>query len=345
MNSCLVLRPPAPPDVEMAEAEGEAAEPLAPQPQPTAPTTAPPAVAVHEPTAAAAVAPPAGDEEMAAPSPPSRPPAAQDEDKDQEMAPAPPRDEEHPPPPLAPPGPPPLLELSLEVPEAPEAPPAAEQAEQEAAGPGEEGAEGGMGEAAAATGRPRRKAAQKRSAAAGVHEDKAKGKPTGNGKAKCGGGKARAASKHSSYEEMIKEAIGTLKDRSGSSLFAIKKFIQANYSLDFEDGRTKGHLSRSLKKMAEAKKLIKLRTYTHIHRIHRGRIKAPLSAKKSKAAPAHIHTRHGQQAGRQPHAHQQGHRHRHNTATATCTGRCCSSCHSGHVSTIRTATAAALAIL
>ena len=81
----------------------------------------------------------------------------------------------------------------------------------------------------------------------------------GKGKAKAGGGKARAAPKHPSFEDMIKEAIGTLKDRSGSSLFAIKKFIQANYSLDVEDARTKHHISRALKKMSEAKKLITVR--------------------------------------------------------------------------------------
>ncbi|CEL93949.1 unnamed protein product [Vitrella brassicaformis CCMP3155] len=75
-----------------------------------------------------------------------------------------------------------------------------------------------------------------------------KAKAKGKGEAKSGGGKAGAAPKHPSFEEMIKEAIGTLKDQSGSSLFAIKKFIQAKYSLDVEDARTKHHLSRSLYK-------------------------------------------------------------------------------------------------
>ncbi|CEM36445.1 unnamed protein product [Vitrella brassicaformis CCMP3155] len=86
-----------------------------------------------------------------------------------------------------------------------------------------------------------------------------KAKAKGKGEAKSGGGKARAAPKHPSFEEMIKEAIGTLKDQSGSSLFAIKKFIQAKYSLDVEDARTKHHLSRSLYKMTEAKKLIMIK--------------------------------------------------------------------------------------
>ena len=46
------------------------------------------------------------------------------------------------------------------------------------------------------------------------------------------------------YADMIKEAITTLKERGGSSLPAIKKYLIANHGCDFTKGADKSHLVR-----------------------------------------------------------------------------------------------------
>ncbi|KAK3677137.1 hypothetical protein LTR78_002675 [Recurvomyces mirabilis] len=74
-------------------------------------------------------------------------------------------------------------------------------------------------------------------------------KKTSTGGAK----KAAAASAHASYEDMIKEAIINLKDRSGSSRQALKKYVQANNNLGgVTDASFTSHFNRALQKGSES---------------------------------------------------------------------------------------------
>merc|ERR1711934_712259 len=68
--------------------------------------------------------------------------------------------------------------------------------------------------------------------------------------------KKAAASGHPTYEVMIKEAIVALKDRTGSSTIAIKKYMEANYKLSETFGTD---LSKALKRFVESGKLIKVK--------------------------------------------------------------------------------------
>ncbi|KAF2862157.1 hypothetical protein K470DRAFT_256139 [Piedraia hortae CBS 480.64] len=63
---------------------------------------------------------------------------------------------------------------------------------------------------------------------------------------------AKKAPDHPTYSEMIKEAIINLKDRSGSSRQAIKKYILANHRLDnVSDTQFSNLFNRALQKGAE----------------------------------------------------------------------------------------------
>ncbi|KAJ9588605.1 hypothetical protein L9F63_028092 [Diploptera punctata] len=53
-------------------------------------------------------------------------------------------------------------------------------------------------------------------------------------KAKSSGKKPRAKPAHPRTSEMVSSAIKSLKERGGSSLQAIKKYIAANYKVDPE---------------------------------------------------------------------------------------------------------------
>ena len=68
--------------------------------------------------------------------------------------------------------------------------------------------------------------------------------------------KKAAASAHPSYEVMIKEAIVALKDRTGSSTIAIKKYMEAHYKLSDNFGT---NLSKALKRCVENGKLVKVK--------------------------------------------------------------------------------------
>merc|ERR1711933_452909 len=61
---------------------------------------------------------------------------------------------------------------------------------------------------------------------------------------------------HPPYEKMIKSAIVALKDRTGSSLPAITKYMKANYSLNDNFPKT---LSVILKKFVASGKLVKVK--------------------------------------------------------------------------------------
>jgi len=69
-------------------------------------------------------------------------------------------------------------------------------------------------------------------------------KKTGTAAPKKAAGTAPA---HATYQDMIKDAIRNLKDRSGSSRQAIKKYIQANNNLgNTTDAAFSTHINRAL---------------------------------------------------------------------------------------------------
>merc|ERR1711881_184291 len=60
--------------------------------------------------------------------------------------------------------------------------------------------------------------------------------------------KSAAAPQHGSYQDMIKVAIMTLKERNGSSRQAIKKYIKANNNLgNTTDNAFTAHINKALK--------------------------------------------------------------------------------------------------
>ena len=65
------------------------------------------------------------------------------------------------------------------------------------------------------------------------------------------------AAKGSKYEGFVKEAIVALKERTGSSLPAIKKYIAAHHKEELK-GNWESQLSQSLKRLAKSGKLIKV---------------------------------------------------------------------------------------
>lgn len=72
-----------------------------------------------------------------------------------------------------------------------------------------------------------------------------------------------AANKGPKYEAFVKEAILALKERTGSSLQAIKKYIQANHKEELKQN-WESQLSQTIKRLAKSGKLIKV-TLTGCH--------------------------------------------------------------------------------
>lgn len=62
--------------------------------------------------------------------------------------------------------------------------------------------------------------------------------------------KAKAPSAHPPYKEMIREAILSLKERTGSSRQAIKKYITANHNID--ETRFNGQFNLAISRGVEA---------------------------------------------------------------------------------------------
>ena len=70
----------------------------------------------------------------------------------------------------------------------------------------------------------------------------------------------KKAPSHPPYQALIKEAISALKERNGSSLSAITKYVGEKHSLP---GPWKKTLSLQLKRLTEAGKLVKVLTTLH----------------------------------------------------------------------------------
>ena len=66
----------------------------------------------------------------------------------------------------------------------------------------------------------------------------------------------KAAPAHPKYEDMVKAAILALKDRNGSSVPAIAKYVGSNFKLP---GNFKKILSTQLKNLVKSGKLVKVK--------------------------------------------------------------------------------------
>merc|ERR1719479_445732 len=69
--------------------------------------------------------------------------------------------------------------------------------------------------------------------------------------------KPRAKPAHPKTSEMVVAAIKALKERTGSSLAAIKKYIAANYKVDIV--KLAPFIRKALKKGVESKKLVQVK--------------------------------------------------------------------------------------
>lgn len=88
------------------------------------------------------------------------------------------------------------------------------------------------------------------------------------------------ASKNPAFIDMIKTAITELKERGGSSLPAIKKYLSANNEVDFTKGSDKSHLLRALKNGSEKGTLIKVKASYKVAK--EAKKKKPVAKKKKK---------------------------------------------------------------
>merc|ERR1711933_115539 len=88
---------------------------------------------------------------------------------------------------------------------------------------------------------------------------------------------------HPPYEKMIKSAIVALKDRTGSSLPAITKYMKANYSLNDNFPKT---LSVILKKFVASGKLVKVKASYKLGSLKTEAKPKKKTVVKKKAAPA-----------------------------------------------------------
>ena len=88
----------------------------------------------------------------------------------------------------------------------------------------------------------------------------------------------KAAPAHPKYEDMVKAAILALKDRNGSSVPAIAKYVGSNFKLP---GNFKKILSTQLKNLVKSGKLVKVKAS---YKLGEALKKAPKKPKK-KAAP------------------------------------------------------------
>merc|ERR1719392_409637 len=90
---------------------------------------------------------------------------------------------------------------------------------------------------------------------------------------------------HPPSSVMVKAAIKALKERNGSSLAAIKKYIAANYKVDVV--KIKHFITKALKKGVEAKTIIKVKaSYKLAKEEKKPKAKKPKAKKPAKKAAA-----------------------------------------------------------
>ncbi|KAK3242262.1 hypothetical protein CYMTET_48035 [Cymbomonas tetramitiformis] len=101
--------------------------------------------------------------------------------------------------------------------------------------------------------------------------------------------KPKAAPAHPKYDVMVKAAIVALKERTGSSVPAITKYLGANYTLPDNYKKT---LSTQLKKLVASGKLVKVKASYKLS----DEFKKP-EPKKKAAAPKKKKEEEGQEEG------------------------------------------------
>jgi len=85
---------------------------------------------------------------------------------------------------------------------------------------------------------------------------------------------------HPPFEEMINNAISHLKERSGSSVYAITKFIVENFTVHHDS--LKHNLKRSLRAGVDANRLVKIKASYRIVKQEKS-VPAPKSRSSSKS--------------------------------------------------------------
>merc|ERR1712173_574109 len=93
-------------------------------------------------------------------------------------------------------------------------------------------------------------------------------------------GKPEKPAEHPKCSVMIAAAITALKDRKGSSLAAIKKYIGANYKVDLV--KLGPHLKLAVKKGIEKKTLVQVKGKGAAGSFKLGKVEKPKKVKKPK---------------------------------------------------------------
>merc|ERR1711920_1213453 len=93
--------------------------------------------------------------------------------------------------------------------------------------------------------------------------------------------KPKKPADHPKCSVMVAAAIAALKDRKGSSLAAIKKYIGANYKVDLV--KLGPHLKQAVKKGIEKKTLVQVKGKGAAGSFKLGKVEKPKKAKKPKA--------------------------------------------------------------
>ena len=94
--------------------------------------------------------------------------------------------------------------------------------------------------------------------------------------------KTKVAATHPPVAQMVPAAIKALKERNGSSLAAIKKYITANYKTDA--AKLAPFIRRYLKKEVEAGKLKQIKASYKLNKVEKAEKKAKKPAAKKPAA-------------------------------------------------------------
>lgn len=94
---------------------------------------------------------------------------------------------------------------------------------------------------------------------------------------------AAKKAEHPPTLDMVTAAITSLKERSGSSLVAIKKYITATYKIDAEKSNTR--INKAVRKAVADKKLVQVKGSFKLAKIEKAEKPKKVVAKKSPAKP------------------------------------------------------------
>ena len=94
---------------------------------------------------------------------------------------------------------------------------------------------------------------------------------------------AAKKAEHPPTIDMVKAAITTLKERNGSSLVAIKKYVAATYKVDAEKNNKR--INTAIRKAVTDKKLVQVKGSFKIAKVEKADKPKKVAAKKSPAKP------------------------------------------------------------